>query len=146
LAAQRGHPAVDVDVSETGIERARERAAESHDADLDATFRTANALDLPDDLGPFDTVLDSGLFHAFESDQRATYADELADVVTTGGRVFVLGFRDGAPEDWGPNPLTADDVREAFAGNDWTVREFRDVEFETRERPVPGLFASFERM
>jgi len=134
---------VGVDVSETGIERAREKAT-AHE--LDATFRTANALDLPDDLGPFDTVLDSGLFHAFESDQRATYADELADVVATGGRVYVLGFRDGAPEDWGPNPFTADDVREAFAGNDWTVREFRDVEFETRERPVPELFASFERM
>lgn len=148
-AAERGHPSVGVDVSEKGIELAREKAdqwsAKADGRDLDATFRVANALDLPDDLGPFDTVLDSGLFHAFESDQRETYADELVDVVAAGGRVFVLGFREGAPEDWGPNPFTPDDVREAFSGDGWAVRETRDVEFVTRERAVPGLLAVVEQ-
>jgi SAM-dependent methyltransferase len=141
-AAERGHPSVGVDVSEEGIERAREKASQR---ELDVSFRVANALDLPDDLGPFDTVLDSGLFHAFESDQRGTYADELADVVTTGGRVFVLGFREGAPEDWGPNPFAPDDVRAAFSGDGWEIRETQDVAFETRETSVPGLLATVER-
>ena len=150
-AAERGHPAVGVDVSEKGIERAREKAAGRErtrelDADVDVRFRVADALDLPDDLGPFDSVLDSGLFHAFESDQRGTYADELVDVVATGGRVFVLGFREGAPEDWGPNPVTPDDVRTAYSEDEWTVREARDVEFETRETSVPGLLATVERV
>jgi SAM-dependent methyltransferase len=140
--AERGHPSVGVDVSEEGIERAREKASQR---ELDVSFRVANALDLPDDLGPFDTVLDSGLFHAFESDQRGTYADELADVVTTGGRVFVLGFREGAPEDWGPNPFAPDDVRAAFSGDGWEIRETQDVAFETRETSVPGLLATVER-
>lgn len=140
-AAARGHPAVGADVSERGVERARAAAGER---DLDATFRVANALDLPEDLGPFDTVLDSGLFHAFESDQRETYARELAGVVESGARVLVVGFREGAPEDWGPNPFSRADVRTAFADEDWTVREFRDVEFETRKTSVPGLFAVVE--
>ena len=138
-------------MSEKGIERARERAAEladdaGPDADLDVSFRVANALDRPDDLGPFDTVLDSGLFHAFETDERETYADELAGVTRSGGRVFVLGFREGAPEDWGPNPFAPDDVRAAFSGDGWVVRETRDVEFETRETAVPGLLAIVERV
>ncbi|PSP56771.1 class I SAM-dependent methyltransferase [Halobacteriales archaeon QS_1_67_19] len=143
-AAERGHPTVGADVSESGIQCAREKA-EDRDRDLDVTFRLADALDLPADLGPFNTVLDSGLFHAFETDQRATYADTLAGVVSSRGTVFVLGFGDGAPEDWGPNPFGPEDVREAFADG-WTVREVRETEFETRERPVPGLLAVVERV
>jgi cyclopropane fatty-acyl-phospholipid synthase-like methyltransferase len=133
---------VGADVSEEGIERARGKVSQR---DLDVSFRVANALDLSDYLGPFDTVLDSGLFHAFEAEQRETYADELAGVVATGGRVFVLGFREGAPEDWGPNPFTPDDVRAAFSGGEWSVRETRNVSFETRETSVPGLLATVER-
>lgn len=141
--AERGHPTVGADVSEAAVERARERAAD-RDRDLDVTFRVANALDLPADLGPFDTVLDSGLFHAFEADQRATYADSLAGVVAAGGTAFVLGFGEGAPGDWGPNPFGPDDVRGAFEEG-WEVREVRDAEFETREASVPGLLAIVER-
>ncbi|UPV75510.1 class I SAM-dependent methyltransferase [Halorussus limi] len=141
-AAERGHSAAGTDVSERGIERARTRA---DDSDLDATFRVADALDMPDDLGPFDTVLDSGLFHAFETAQREVYADELAGLVSAGGQVWLVGFREGAPEDWGPNPFGRADVRGAFAGVEWTVREMRDVEFETREAAVPGLLAVVER-
>lgn len=142
-AAARGHPAVGVDVSERGIECARAAAGER---DLDVTFRVANALNLPEDLGPFDTVLDSGLFHAFESDHRETYACELAGVVEPGGQVLLVGFREGAPEDWGPNPFSRADVRAAFADEDWTVHEFRDTTFETRETSVPGLFVVVERL
>ena len=140
-AAERGHSAVGVDVAERAIERARARADER---DLDVSFQVANALDFPTNLGPFDTVLDSGLFHAFQSDQRDTYADSLAGVVASGGQVFVLGFGEGAPEDWGPNPFAPEDVREAFADG-WTVGEIRAVEFETREASVPGLLAVVKR-
>lgn len=137
-AADRGHPATGTDLSERGIELAREAAA---DRGLDATFRVADALDMPDLLGPFDTVLDSGLFHAFEPVQREEYADELAHLVSPGGQVWLVGFRAGAPDDWGPNPFARADVRGAFAGEKWAVRECRDVEFETREASVPGLLA-----
>ena len=140
-AAERGHAAAGVDVSEKAIELAR---AKADDRGLDARFAVADALDLPADLGSFDTVLDSGLFHAFESDQRDPYADELAGVVRPGGRVFVLGFGEGAPEDWGPNPFGPADVRAAFSAG-WTVRETRKVEFETREASVPGLLGVVER-
>lgn len=141
-AAAEGHPAVGVDFSRTGVERARRRADERG---LDAAFRVADALDFPDDVGTFDTVLDSGLFHAFESDERAAYARELADVVPAGGRVFLVGFGLGAPKDGGPNPFAPDDVAAAFADG-WTVLETRDVAFETRETSFPGLLAVVERV
>jgi SAM-dependent methyltransferase len=140
-AAERGHDAVGVDVSSAGVEQARATAA---DRDLDATFRVANALDLPDGLGPFDTVVDSGLFHAFGSSERETYATELAGVVRSGGRLLLVGFAEGAPEDWGPNPFAPEDVRAAF-GRPWDVRAIRETGFETRETTVPGLLAILER-
>ncbi|UVE49335.1 class I SAM-dependent methyltransferase [Haloferax larsenii] len=141
-AAAAGHTAVGIDFSSEAIEHAREKAERRG---LDATFRVADALDLPDDIGTFDTVLDSGLFHAFESDERERYADELAGIVPVGGRVFLVGFGDDAPEDGGPNPITPDDVSSAFA-TEWTVSKTRDVTFETLDTTFPGLFALVERV
>ncbi|WP_049972085.1 class I SAM-dependent methyltransferase [Haladaptatus cibarius] len=140
--AAEGHTAVGIDFSEKGIEQARERAEERG---LDATFRVADALDVSDDIGTFDTVLDSGLFHAFQNEQRGEYARELAGIVSIGGHVFLIGFGAGAPEDGGPNPLTPDDVSSAFARK-WSVLETKEVAFETRETSFPGLLSVIERV
>lgn len=140
-AAEHGHEAVGIDISERGIERARTDAAE---CGLDVTFRVGNALDLPDDLGPFETVLDSGLFHAFEGDQHAAYVAEVAEIVPSGGRLALVGFGPDAPDEFGPIPLTRDAVRTAFDSG-WTELELREAPFETNDTSVPGLLAVFER-
>ncbi|WP_276258439.1 SAM-dependent methyltransferase [Haloglomus litoreum] len=140
-AAERGHPAVGVDISERGIERAQARAA---DRDLDVRFQVGNALDLDDDLGTFGTVLDSGLFHAFEADGHATYAAEVAEILESGGRLFLVGFGPGAPTDFGPVPMSPADVRRAFADG-WRELVCREATFETRAMDVSGLLAVFER-
>lgn len=141
-AVARGHAAVGVDFSEEGVERAREKAAVQG---LDVTFRVADLLDAPGDLGPFDTVLDSGLFHAFETGERERYARELARLVRGGGLVFLVGFAEGAREDAGPNPFTVEDVAGAFEEG-WEVLETREVAFETTETSHPGLLAVVERV
>lgn len=140
-AAEQGHPAVGIDISGRGIERAKAQAA---DRDLDIRFRVGNALDLDDDLGTFGTVLDSGLFHAFEAEGHAAYAEQVAEVLTTGGRLFLVGFGPEAPTDFGPVPMSPADVRRAFADG-WTELACREATFETREMDVPGLLAVFER-
>lgn len=141
-ATEQGYTALGIDFSEEGLKIARERATERH---LDTDFRVADALNLPSNLGPFETVLDSGLFHAFETDQRETYARELAEVVSSGGYVFLVGFAEGATENAGPNPLVPDDIHSAF-GNGWSVHEVQEGVFETRIRTEPGLFAVVERV
>lgn len=140
--AERGHDVTGVDFSSRAIERAR---AKARARDLDATFRVGDALDFDPDLGPFDTVVDSGLFHAFEENPRTKYADSLAGVLRPGGRAFVLSFGEDAPDDWGPNPVSEADVRGTFAGGEWRVRDIREVEFETI-RPVPGCLAMLDRI
>jgi len=140
-AAEQGHPAVGIDISERGIERAAARVA---DRDLDVRFHVGNALDLDDDLGAFGTVLDSGLFHAFEAEGHASYAEQVAEVLGPGGRLFIVGFGPDAPTDFGPVPLSSADVRRAFAEG-WTELTCREATFETRAMDVSGLLAVFER-
>jgi SAM-dependent methyltransferase len=43
----------------------------------------------------FDTVLDCGLFHLFDTAGRAAYVEGLRSVLAPGGRYFMLGFRGG---------------------------------------------------
>lgn len=139
--AGRGHSVVGIDASSRAIEIAREKVRER---DLDVTVRVADALALDPGLGPFDTVVDSGLFHAFETDDRATYAESLAGVLEPGGRAFVLSFGADAPDDWGPNPVVPGDIVTAFDGG-WHVRGMRAEPFQTRTATVPGLLAVIER-
>ena len=141
-ATERGYAALGIDFSEEGIEIAQKKARERS---LDASFRVADALNLPSSLGPFETVLDSGLFHAFNTDERATYARELSAVVSSGGHLFLVGFAEGATENAGPNPLAPEDILSAF-GDEWTVHEVQEGVFETRVRSEPGLLAVVERV
>ncbi len=101
-AAAPGLPALGVDVAETAIAVAREKAAARG---LEAEFEVADALHLERLDRTFDTVLDCGLFHTFDGDERRAYGASLAAVTRSGATLFVLGFRPGAPETEGPHPV-----------------------------------------
>lgn len=142
--AWQGHEVVGVDFSEVAIERARDRADE-HDAGSKLTFRVADALALSGAaLGTFGTVIDCGMLHTLEAPDRRAYADSLSAVVALGGRVVLVEFGADAPDDWGPNPLSAEDVREAF-DEGWRIEAIEESTFETRGGTVPALLAMVER-
>ncbi|WP_327053087.1 class I SAM-dependent methyltransferase [Halomicrococcus gelatinilyticus] len=146
--AEHGHPVTGVDVSERAIEQAREKARRaSDDEDRNVRFRVADALDLSADLGPFDSVVDSGTFHVFEDEQRGTYVDNLAAVLRSGGHAFVLAFGNDAPDDWGPNLVSRDDVTDAFSSDDWRIDDVRETVFLANhgDDEVAGLLAVVER-
>src|SRR4051812_43013472 len=68
--ASLGVRVLGVDVAETAVSMAREKAARRA---IEAHFAVADALHL-DRLGEeFDTVLDCGLFHAFDGEERRDY-------------------------------------------------------------------------
>jgi 2-polyprenyl-3-methyl-5-hydroxy-6-metoxy-1,4-benzoquinol methylase len=111
-AASLGLPALGVDVAATAIAAAREKAAARG---LDAEFALADALHL-DRLGRrFDTVLDCGLFHTFDGEEQRAYVASLAAVAAPRATLFVLCFRDGAPQSEGPHPISEAELRTAFA-------------------------------
>ena len=117
LAAALGLEATGVDAAPTAIARAESKAKERG---LEARFLVADALELGTLGVQFDTVLDSGLFHVFEDDDRARYVDSLAVAVRPGGRYCMLCFSEQEPGDWGPRRVTQAEIRSSFATG-WTV-------------------------
>ncbi len=128
LAAARGADAVGIDVAPSAIERARGKAAERG---LKARFEVADVLRLADLGLTFDTVLDSGLFHVFDDDDRARYVASLAEVLRNGGRCYLMCFSDRQPGDFGPRRVSQDELRAAFAADGgWRVASIIADAFE----------------
>jgi cyclopropane fatty-acyl-phospholipid synthase-like methyltransferase len=117
MAAAEGLEAIGVDAAPTAIGRARQKAAQRS---LDARFEVWDALDLPAFGEQFDTVLDCGLFHVFDDDQRKRFVASLAAVVVPGGRYFMLCFSDREPGEWGPRRVRQDELRHSFTDG-WRV-------------------------
>ncbi|QKG21593.1 class I SAM-dependent methyltransferase [Actinomadura verrucosospora] len=109
--AATGAPVVGVDIAETALSIAREKA---RDRGLDAEFALADAFQLARLGRTFATVLDCGLFHTFDDGERREYVESLAAVTAPGGRLFLLCFSDAEPGDWGPRRITRQELRAAF--------------------------------
>jgi SAM-dependent methyltransferase len=135
MAASLGHSAVGVDMSERAIELARTKAAERG---LEARFVVADALRLVDLGQQFDTVLDCGLFHVFDDDERERYVDSLAEVVPPGGRYHMLCFSDRQPGDWGPRRVTQYEIRVAFSA-EWSIESIEPAVIDLTWDPAGAM-------
>ena len=136
-----------VDVSETAISTAREKAAARG---LDAEFVVADALHL-DRLGRvFVTVLDCGLFHSFDRGERGDYVASLASATGRGGTLYVLCFSDaGAAHARGPHPISEEELREAFKrSSGWTIASVSPDRIQTRfsAEGAPAWLAKIKRL
>jgi SAM-dependent methyltransferase len=118
LLASLGLPVLGVDVAETALAIARKKA---HERGLEVDFAVADAFEL-DRLGRrFETVLDCGLFHSFDHDERPRYVASLASVTEHDGTLYVLCFSDEGP-DTGPHPVSREELRAAFnARTGWSA-------------------------
>ena len=127
--ASLGRRVMGVDGAPTAIARARAKAAERA---LPATFLVADALDLAKLRRRFETVVDCGLFHTFEPEQRRLYAHSLCEVLSPGGTLHVLCFSDEEPPGPGPRRIAQHELGDAFRGIFVTSR-IRPGRFETTE-------------
>ncbi|GAA4535826.1 class I SAM-dependent methyltransferase [Amycolatopsis samaneae] len=145
--AALGLPVLGVDVAETALAIAREKAAARG---VEAEFATADAFRL-DRLGRvFGTVLDCGLFHTFDAGERRRYVASLAAVTGPGAVLHVLCFADTGPENGrGPHPVSRDDLTAAFTpGTGWHVTAVTPERILTRFDPdgPPAWLARIERL
>ena len=134
LAALSGADALGVDVSPLALEQARGKAAARG---IKARFEVADALSLGDLGVSFDTVIDSGLFHVFDDDNRARYVASLASVLRPGGHLYLMCFSDRQPGAFGPRRVSQDELRTAFRGG-WTVLAIQAESFALN----PGVFGT----
>ena len=126
--AKRGHKVTGIDFLAEPISRAKKKAAERG---LMATFLVMDALTLKELPEVFDSVIDSGLFHVFNDDDRQRYVDGLATVLKPDGKLFLLCFSDDEPGDQGPRRVSEKEIRDAFAEG-WGVESIEPSRFEVR--------------
>jgi SAM-dependent methyltransferase len=146
LVAALGLPVLGVDVAETALSMAREKAAERG---IPAEFAWADALRLERLGRRFDTVLDCGLFHSFDGDERPGYVASLASVTGNGATLYVLCFSD-VGSDTGPHPVSRDELAAAFGpGSGWNVAAIEADRVLTRfhdEHGAPAWLATLKRI
>jgi SAM-dependent methyltransferase len=117
LAASLGLKAMGIDSAPRAIELAQAKAS---DRGVEARFKVWDALDLPGLGERFDTVLDCGLFHVFDDEERRRYVNSVRATIPASSHYFMLCFSDRQPGDWGPRRVTRDEIRTSFAEG-WRV-------------------------
>jgi SAM-dependent methyltransferase len=144
--ASLGLSVLGVDVAETALAIARAKAG---DRGIDVEFAAADALRLERLGRRFETVLDCGLFHTFDGDERTGYVAGLAAVTEHGGTLYVLCFSDEG-SDTGPHPVSQEELRAAFdPGSGWNVAAIQPDRVLTRfhnDDGAPAWFATIERI
>jgi len=127
LAASRGLDAIGVDSSRRAIAIARQRALDRNVGGV--RFEVGDAMNLGFLGTAFDTVLDSGVFHVFDDEDRARYVESIRQVAVLGARYHLLVFSDATPGDWGPRRIRRDELDTAFA-HGWELRTVEAATFE----------------
>jgi SAM-dependent methyltransferase len=143
--ASLGFSVLGVDVAETALAMAREKAK---DRGIEVEFAAADAFHLERLGRGFQTVLDCGLFHTFDGGERPAYVASLASATERDGTLYVLCFSDVGP-DTGPHPVSQQDLRAAFNSNaGWNIVAIGSDRVQTRfhDDGAPGWLATIKRI
>lgn len=142
LAAQLGLDATGVDTAAAAVASAKRKARERG---LAARFLVHSALELTSLGEQFDTVLDSGLFHVLDDDDRRAYVGNLRSILRPGGRYFMICFSDRQPGEFGPRRIRQEEIRSSFSDG-WRVDAIDAVEIENnRGVEIVGWLARITR-
>jgi SAM-dependent methyltransferase len=163
LSGLPGLSVLGVDVAETALAIAQKKAKEKAKAktkvkteargieacEMKAEFALADAFHLERLGRMFDTVLDCGLFHTFNGDERPEYVASLASVTRHDGTLYVLCFSDDGP-DTGPHPIRQEELRAAFnPGTGWNIAAIQPARIQTRfhdDNGAPAWLATIKRI
>jgi len=127
MPARLGLEATGIDTAPTAIALAESKA---RNRGLLARFLVRNALQLASFGEQYDTVLDCGLFHVLDDEDRRSFVDNLAAVIPPSGRYLMLCFSELQPGDTGPRRVTQDEIRASFASG-WQVDSIELAKLET---------------
>ena len=119
MSAGLGLDATGIDLSAAALHAAE---AKARGRGLTTRFLRWDARKLADLGESFDTVLDCGLFHVFNDNDRAAYVSSLRSVTAPGSRYFMLCFSPQQPGNWGGHvrKVTQEEIRASFADG-WRV-------------------------
>lgn len=137
---------VGVDVAETAVAMARQKAA---DRGIPAEFAVADAFELGRLGRMFDTVLDCGLFHTFNADEQRDYVTSLASVIRPAGTLQLLCLSDVGPN-VGPHPVSREMLTIPFTSDaGWDIAAIEPERIQTRfhdDAGAPAWLATITRL
>lgn len=144
MAARLGLEATGIDLAPTAIRLAKQKAVERG---IVVAFIELDALDLASLGQQYDTVLDCGLFHVFDDNDRARFVESLSAVTVGAGSYHMLCFSDRQPGDWGPRRITEAELRASFADG-WHVESIEPDVLEITINPdgAQAWSAAFTRV
>ncbi len=122
--AARGLDVTGVDFVEDAIRQAKEKAAKRG---LTVNFLVKDAMTLGAWNEQFTSVIDSGLYHIYEAENRRSYVSGLAHVLQPGGKLYLLSFTDDEPSAQGG--VSESDLRADFAEG-WKIESLQSVRGE----------------
>ncbi|MDU8991960.1 class I SAM-dependent methyltransferase [Streptomyces mirabilis] len=132
MAAGLGLHATGVDLASRALRTAETKA---HDRSSKARFLRHDARQLAGLGEQFDTVLDCGLFHVFDDDDRNAYIDGLRSVIPPGGHFFMLCCSDREQSSWGRvHKVTREEIEAAFADG-WQIESIEATTIEVTTDP-----------
>jgi cyclopropane fatty-acyl-phospholipid synthase-like methyltransferase len=124
--ASQGHRVIGIDFVEEAIRRARRKATERC---LPVEFLVKDATSLHNWRQRFVTVIDCGLFHVLSDDDRQRYVQGLANVLESGGHLFLMCFSDEEPGTEGPRRVSRQELYDAFADG-WEIESIQPTRCE----------------
>ena len=127
MAASLGLDTTGIDEAPLAIEKAKAKARERG---LDVRFVVGSVLEFARLDERWDTVLDCGVFHVFDDDDRAAYVQSLAAAIEPGGRYFMLCFSDRQAGEVGPRRVSQAEIRASFADG-WRIDSIAPAVIET---------------
>jgi cyclopropane fatty-acyl-phospholipid synthase-like methyltransferase len=125
--AELGFEVVGIDIVPVAVEKALNKAKERS---LAATFLVWDALTLQELQRRFNTVIDSGFFHALPDKKGPVFVKSLASVLDSGGTYFMMCFSEHEAGSWGPRRVTQAEIRESFRQG-WHINYIREAKLDT---------------
>jgi cyclopropane fatty-acyl-phospholipid synthase-like methyltransferase len=143
MAAEAGCEAAGIDIAPSAIRLAE---AKANERGISARFIVGDARHLARLAETYDVILDCGLFHVFDDEDRSPFVASLASATRTGSQYFMLCFSENEPAGWGPRRVTQDEIKNAFAAG-WRVQaiEPADIQVTLRDQPVRSWLACIAR-
>jgi SAM-dependent methyltransferase len=132
--AEQGLDVTGFDRSDTAVIQARAIASDRTLTTGSVTFRTADALSMDlREQGPFQTILDSCLYHCLTETERHLYAAHLHAHAGHNARLLLICFSDQAPPGLpGPFRISQENLHQTLTPAGWDITSITASTYQTR--------------